>query len=97
MGGREEEGVRVVPLQQPDVLQDEFRRILWLLQQVEDVPHFQQLQLPEEGACSCIYTHANTKTHTHKHTHTIYTAHTYLVHYMLSLIHTPPSPFPDIH
>jgi len=67
MRGREEEGVKVVPLQQPHVLQDEFRGILWLLQQVEDVLHFQQLQLPEEGACSCIYTHANTKTHTHVH------------------------------
>jgi len=83
MGGREEEGVRVVPLQQPDVLQDEFRGILWLLQQVEDVLHFQQLQIPEEGAWmggreeeGVVYTHMQTQRHIHKHTHT----HTHNLH-----------------
>jgi len=78
--GRAEEGV--VPLQQPDVLQDEFRGKLWLLQQVEDILHFQQLQIPEEGAvCTC------------KHTHT----HTQMLHYDLSpaYIHThTTSPLP---
>ena len=89
-GERDEE--RVVPFQQSDVLRDEFGRKLWLFQQVENVLHFQQLQLQAEEGCS-LHIQTSKPAHT-PHTITSLSC----LHSLLPFPHyTPPLTYPLLH